>query len=136
MTAGYSGTPLVRKLGIKAGMRCAVLNPPSNYWELLPGLPDDLTIIDDSDASADFIHLFVREREGLSDRLRRLRGSIAPDGMVWVSWPKRAAKIPTDLKEDVIREDALAAGLVDVKVCAVDDVWSGLKLVIRRSDRH
>lgn len=133
--AGYSGTPLVRKLGIKSGMRCAVLDPPAHYWDLLVGLPDDLDMLDASAPDLAFAHVFVRERTGLADRLSNLRRSIAPDGMIWVSWPKKASGVPTDVTGNVVRQAGLAAGLVDVKVCAVDDTWSGLKFVIPRSDR-
>jgi hypothetical protein len=136
VAAGYSGTPLVKKLGIKGGMTCAVMNPPENYWDLLVGLPDDLTVADASSTGLDFAHLFVQEREGLGERLGMLRGRIAQDGMLWVSWPKKASKVQTDLTEDVVRQAGLSAGLVDVKVCAVDEVWSGLKFVIRRADRR
>ena len=136
MSAGYSGTPLVRKLGIKPGMTCAVVDAPAHYWELLPDRPSDLRVVDASVGDVDFVHLFVRAQAGLPERLRELRGAIAQDGMIWVSWPKKTARVPTDVTEEVVRQVALAVGLVDVKVCAVDDVWSGLKLVIRRADRR
>ena len=136
MSAGYSGTPLVRKLGIKPGMRCAVVDAPAHYWELLADRPSDLRVVDASGGDVDFVHLFVREQAGLRDRLRELRDGIAQDGMIWVSWPKKTARVPTDVTEEAVRQAALSVGLVDVKVCAVDDVWSGLKLVIRRADRR
>ncbi len=136
VSAGYSGTPLVRKLGLKPGMTCALLDAPSHYWELLLDRPSDLRVVDASVGHVDFVHVFVRERTGLPERLRELRGAIAQDGMIWVSWPKQAARVPTDVTEEVVRQAALSVGLVDVKVCAVDDVWSGLKLVIRRADRR
>ncbi len=136
MDAGYSGTPLVRKLGIKAGMTCAVIDPPQHYWDLLVGLPDDLKVVDASTPGLDFVHIFVRARAALEARLRRLRETIARDGMIWVSWPKKASRLPTDVTEAGVRAAGLAAGLVDVKVCAIDDVWSGLKLVIRTADRR
>ena len=131
--AGYSGTPLVKKLGIKAGMTLAVLNRPDHYWELLGDLPAGLR--SDSSPPFDFIHIFTTARAELEDELPRLRGQIVQNGMIWVSWPKKAAKVPTDVTEDVVREIALAHGLVDVKVAAVDAVWSGLKLVIRVKER-
>lgn len=131
--AGYSGTSLVKKLGIKAGMALAVLNRPDHYWELLGDLPDSLRL--DASPPFDFIHLFTTARAELEDELPRLRGQIVQNGMIWVSWPKKAAKVATDVTEDVVREIALAHGLVDVKVAAVDAVWSGLKLVIRVKDR-
>ncbi|RLT33842.1 MAG: DUF3052 family protein [Chloroflexi bacterium] len=131
--AGYSGTSLVKKLGIKTGMALTVLNRPDHYWELLGDLPDGLRI--DGDAPFDFIHIFTTARTELEDELPRLRGQIVQNGMIWVSWPKKAAKVATDVTEDVVREIALAHGLVDVKVAALDAVWSGLKLVIRVKER-
>ncbi|MBI3960376.1 MAG: DUF3052 family protein [Chloroflexi bacterium] len=131
--AGYSGTLLVKKLGIKAGMALAILNRPDHYWELLRELPAGLTI--DGSPPFDFIHIFTTARAELENELPRLRGQIVQNGMIWVSWPKKAAKVATDVTEDVVREIALAHGLVDVKVAAVDAVWSGLKLVIRVKDR-
>jgi hypothetical protein len=134
-SAGYSGTPLARKLGLREGMRVAVLDGPAEYASLFPeGLPP-LSFQDAGAAPLDVVHLFVTEAAGLPSRLTGLRGAIAPAGMIWVSWPKRVSGVPTDVTEDVVRRAALAAGLVDVKVCAVDAVWSGLKLVIRRRDR-
>lgn len=135
MTAGYSGTPLHRKLGLKPGMTVAIVDPPAQYWELLTGRPDDLTVVDPATSGLDFAHVFVTARAGLTDRLRALRGTIAMNGMVWVSWPKKSSGVPTDVTESVVREGGLEAGLVDVKICAVDEVWSGLKFVIRKADR-
>jgi hypothetical protein len=133
--AGYSGTPLVRKLGIRPGMRFAVVGPPGHYWDLLAGVPDDLAILDDSATDLEFVHVFATERKGLATRLKALRRSIAQDGMIWVSWPKKASGVVTDVTGDVVRRTGLAAGLVDVKVCAVDETWSGLKFVIPKADR-
>lgn len=139
MTAGYSGTPLVRKLGIEPGMRLLVVDAPVAYATLVPDLPGDV-VFDAPDAAPDadidLAHLFVRDRGALAAMLPVLRDRIVPDGTIWVSWPKKASKVPTDVTEDVIRDAALAIGLVDVKVCAVDAVWSGLKLVIRRANRR
>jgi len=135
MTAGYSGTPLVRKLGIKPGMTCAFLDAPAHYRKLLAGLPEDLTIAGDGATGLDFVHLFVARADGLMQRLRGLRDRIVPNGMIWVSWPKKASGVATDVTESVVREAGLAASLVDVKICAVDETWSGLKFVIRRSER-
>lgn len=135
MPAGYSGTPLLRKLGLAPGMRCVIIDAPVDYWGLVDADPRRMIVLEDGAADIDFVHLFVRERAGLRERLTSLRGRIAQDGMIWVSWPKRASKVATDLTEDVVRGAGLAAGLVDVKVCALDEVWSGLKLVIRRADR-
>lgn len=135
MPAGYSGTPLARKLGLKPGMTCAVLDPPPGYHDLLADPPEGLTWTDGAADGLDFVHLFVREGDGLRDRMTGLRGRIARDGMIWVSWPKKRAGVPTAIDGNRVRAEGLAAGLVDVKVCAVDDTWSGLKFVIRKADR-
>ena len=104
-----------------------------DYAELLGEMPSDVTL--DGERELDFVHLFVTGRQDMSDQLRRLKDQIKPNGMIWVSWPKKSARIPTDITEDVIREVALPMGLVDVKVAAVTEVWSGLKLVIRKENR-
>ena len=135
MSAGYSGTPLVKKLGIKAGYRIAILNAPENYAETLGTLPEDVTLMDWLGESLDFIHFFTKDRAELEQEFPALKAALAMDGMLWVSWPKRAAKVPTNMTEDVVREIALANGLVDVKIAAIDAVWSGLKLVYRVKDR-
>jgi len=136
MSVGYSSTPLVQKLGIKEGMTLAVLDPPENYWELLVGLPEDLTIADGDGSGLDFLHVFVREKADLETRLRELGRRIAQNGMIWVSWPKKASGVETDLSGDVVRQAGISAGLVDVKVCAVDEIWSGLKFMIPRNRRR
>lgn len=133
---GYSGTPLVQKLGIRPNDRVTALNAPANYTALLRGLPADVVITDEVPAKAKFIHLFVMTRADLQARLQRLREPLDDTGMLWVSWPKKSAKVPTDVTEDVIRAVALPLGYVDVKVCAVDETWSGLKLMIRRENRR
>jgi hypothetical protein len=132
--AGYSGTPLVQKLGIRAGMRVYIGNAPPDYAKLLGRIP---TIVQAKRLKGplDFIQQFSLTREELEGVLPVLMAALAPAGMLWVSWPKKSARVATDLTEDVIRAVALAAGLVDVKVCAVDDTWSGLKLVRRLKDR-
>ncbi len=135
MPAGYSGTPLVRKLGIKAGFKLWVIDPPPNYWDLLGALPDNVSIGEPDEGRFDFIHIFATDRARLAERLGELRARIAPAGMIWVSWPKKSSQVATDLSEPLIRDLALRGGLVDVKVCAVDNTWSGLKLVIRLRDR-
>jgi len=135
MPAGYSGTPLARKLGIKAGFKMRVIDPPPNYWDLLETLPDDVSIDEPDEGRFDFIHVFVTDRARLEGQLGELRAHIAPAGMIWVSWPKKSSQMATDLSEPIIRDLALRSGLVDVKVCAVDAIWSGLKLVIRLRDR-
>ena len=126
--AGYSGTPLVKKLGIKAGFKICFVNPPKDFQSLLHPLPKDLTIVNRLTSGFDFIQFFTKQRSELEKELKKQMGKIKPNGMIWVSWPKKASKVPTDVDENAIREVALPLGLVDVKVCAVDDTWSGLKL--------
>ena len=133
--AGYSGTPLAKKLGIKPGARVYVENEPADYRQLLEPLPADVTFLRRLAAGVDVIHLFTKEARELAAKLPEYLQKMAQDGAVWVSWPKKAAKVPTDVTEDVVRELALPLGLVDVKVCAVDETWSGLKLVIRVENR-
>lgn len=134
-TAGYSGTPLAKKLGIVAGTRVVPVGAPADYRDLLAPLPDDVTFGRAVDAKARVIHLFTTERAALAAKLAAWREVIAPDAAVWVSWPKKTAKVPTDITEDVIRSVALPMGYVDIKVCAIDATWSGLKLVIRKALR-
>lgn len=135
MPAGYSGTPLYKKLGLKDGFTVYVKNPPPNYEELLEGMPDNIQFLESPDAKADLIHIFSKSYAEFADDLNKLRHSIKENGSIWVSWYKKASKIPTDLTEDLIRNFALELGLVDVKVCAVDETWSGLKIVIRKENR-
>ena len=134
--AGYSGTPLVKKLGIKTNSRLFAKNPPENYADLIAPLPENVKILRRLTRDLDMIHLFVTSRADLAAYVPIYMNYIKQDGMIWVSWPKKASKVPTDVTEDVIREVALPLGLVDVKVCAVDATWSGLKLVIRKENRH
>lgn len=131
--AGYSGTPLVAKLGIKSGARMQLLNPPPDLSETLGGLPDGVTPV--SRGSLDFGMLFATRRSDLAKRFPGLRDRLASNGMLWIAWPKQSSGAPTDLDENVIRAIGLELGLVDVKVCAVDATWSGLKFVRRLSDR-
>jgi hypothetical protein len=133
--AGYSGKPLAQKLGIRPGCRMYVQDRPSDYLSLLGPLPPEVVLLPRATGRVDLVHLFTREAAGLARALEELRHRIAQDGVIWVSWPKKSAKVVTDVTEDVIRELALPLGLVDVKVCAVDETWSGLKLVIRRENR-
>ncbi len=137
MTAGYSSTPLIRKLGIRSGFAIRVVDPPADYWDLLGELPPEVDVIETDDAGApiDFVHVFGTRPDRLAEAFARFRPRIAPDGMIWASWPKRASGVPSELDGNVVRELGLAAGLVDVKVCAVDETWSGLKFVIRVADR-
>ena len=133
--AGYSGTPLAKKLGINAGCRLFVDGAPADYASFLAPLPEDVTFVNKLTSSVDVIHLFTKSAAELDAKLRRWRDAIKPDATVWISWPKKASKVPTDITEDAIREVALPLGFVDVKVCAVDETWSGLKLVIRKELR-
>jgi hypothetical protein len=134
--AGYSGTPLPQKLGIKKGMRIIAIGVPENYRKLLGKLPDDIEFSNKPDVGAQFIHFFVTRRNDLEKGLPRLRNTLADRGTLWISWPKKSAGVATDMTEQVIRSVALPLGLVDVKVCAVDETWSGLKLMIRREQRR
>jgi hypothetical protein len=133
--AGYSGRPLFQKLGLKEGMKAARIGAPDGYLELLGEGAPDLDWHRTPFQGCDFAHVFSKDREELSTQVASLRGLMAPNGMIWASWPKKASQVPTNVTEDVIREIALPLGLVDVKVCAVDPVWSGLKLVIRKELR-
>ena len=133
--AGYSGTPLAQKLGIKAGQEVAAINAPANYSKLLAPLPEAVSFARQATAVTDFVHLFISERKALEKELKRLRKLLADTGVLWVSWPKKSSGVATDVTEDTIREVALPLGFVDVKVCAVDETWSGLKLMIRRTKR-
>lgn len=135
MPAGYSGTPLASKLGIKEGCRLFLSGAPENYFDLVAPLPVGVRLVSRADGQTDIVHLFVTERAVLERTLRSMRAGLKPGGAVWVSWPKKSAKVPTDITEDTVREVALPMGLVDIKVCAVDDVWSGLKLVVRKALR-
>jgi hypothetical protein len=133
--AGYSGTPLAAKLGIKAGSSVFAVNAPANYESLLAPMPADVGFERKLSPSVDLIHLFTKSAAEMDAKLRVWRPAMKPDGTIWISWPKKASKVPTDITEDVIREIALPLGLVDVKVCAVDETWSGLKLVVRKELR-
>jgi hypothetical protein len=133
--AGYSGTPFAKKLGIKPGYRVFAENQPADYMSLLASLPEGVTFVPKLTEKVHLVHLFTVKARGLAARLKQLKGKIVEDGTIWVSWPKKASKVETDVTEDVIRDTALPLGLVDIKVCAVDDIWSGLKLVIRVENR-
>jgi hypothetical protein len=136
MPSGYSGTPTAKKLGIKAGVTVIVVNTPGDYARLLGGVPEGVGLRSSLRGKADIVHLFVTSEADLVKRIDAMRRVIEPDGAIWVSWPKRASRVPTDLTEDVIRRVALGNRLVDVKVCAIDDTWSGLKLVIPVAHRR
>jgi len=128
--SGYSGTPLAKKLGIKPGYIIRLVRAPEHYLDLFADLPQPLTFSTSKKGSKNLIHYFTKKHSELLKDLVSMRTEIEPDGMIWVSWPKKSSGVSTDITEDTIRNMALANGLVDVKVCAVDEVWSGLKLVI------
>lgn len=132
---GYSGTPLAKKLGIQAGSRVYVIAAPADYATLVAPLPADVELVARLSKATDIVHLFVTKRAELAKALPSLREKSRADAMVWVSWPKKASKVATDITEDVVRALALPLGFVDVKVCAVDATWSGLKLVVRKELR-
>jgi hypothetical protein len=133
---GYSGKALGQKLGIKSWARVKTRNAPANYQQMLGPLPNDVQLSARLRRPVDLVHIFSIARAQLVTELRRALDEIEPDGAVWVSWPKKASGVRTDITEDVIREIAFPMGLVDVKVCAVDETWSGLKLVIRKANRR
>jgi hypothetical protein len=133
--AGYSGTPLAKKLGIKAGHKVFLAGAPEHYPKLVAPLPEGVRFVARVGGDTDIVHLFATRKAMLAKSLRAALARLKPDGAIWVSWPKKSSKQPTDITEDTIREIALPLGLVDIKVCAVDDAWSGLKLVIRKENR-
>lgn len=135
MPTGYSGTPLARKLSLKDGLRVWWEDMPSTVRAEIDGYGYQLQHLIWHEAPLDAAHVFIRTREDLESAITRLKPLLAPAGFLWISWPKKAARIPTDITEDVIREVALPTGLVDVKVCAIDEIWSGLKLMIRKELR-
>jgi hypothetical protein len=134
--AGYSGTPLPKKLGIKEGSRVALVNAPDGFDATLGKLPAGVHLARKPGTSHDVIVVFVKQRAALEKALTKLENAIFPAGAIWTAWPKKASKVPTDITEDVVREVCLPRGLVDVKVCAIDDTWSGLKLVWRKQLRQ
>jgi hypothetical protein len=133
--AGYSGRSVVQKLGIKPGFCILVDGAPSAYGNLVGPLPTGVTITTRPKPPLHMVHVFATQTAGLASRLRGYRAAVAPDGMIWVSWPKKSAGLATDLTDVVVRETALPLGLVDIKVCAIDDIWSGLKFVIPKEQR-
>src|SRR5262245_59138171 len=132
---GYSGTPLAKKLGIKQSSRIAVLHAPAQYRALVSPLPPEAKIVTKLDGTVDIAHCFVAVRRDLERFLASALKVMRRDAAIWISWPKKASGVPTDVTENIIREIALPLGLVDIKVCAVDETWSGLKLVIRKQNR-
>ena len=133
--AGYSGTPLAKKLGIKEQTSVVAVDAPNGYRRLLEPLPAAGRFSSKIDVTTDIVHVFSTEKSELSRELVSYRKKLGPNAAIWVSWPKKSAKVPTDITEDVVRELALPLGFVDIKVCAVDEVWSGLKLVVRKELR-
>ncbi|WP_395795571.1 DUF3052 domain-containing protein [Aquimonas sp.] len=134
-TPGYSGTPLARKLGIKEAHRVLLLDAPDGYHQLLAPLPASVVFVSEADAGVDIAHVFVSRREDLERFLGDFRGALRPVAALWISWPKKSSKVPTTITEDTIRALALPLGFVDIKVCAVTEIWSGLKLVVRKGLR-
>lgn len=135
MTASYSGKPLAQKLGFKQGHRIFLIDAPDNYLSLVAPLPPDIEFVKKLSPIVDLAHIFAMEKNSLDKHLRKLRLTLSPEATLWVSWPKKSAKMATDITEDTIRELALPLGFVDIKVCAVSEVWSGLKLVVRKELR-
>ena len=135
-SAGYSGTPLAKKLGIKEGFCISIMNAPDYYFDLFTDLPSNITIVDDFNEQVNFVHYFTNSLSDLESQIKVLRNAIVPDGMIWISWPKKASKVSTDLDGNLVRGVGLNNGLVDIKVCAVDAIWSGLKFVIPVADRN
>jgi hypothetical protein len=133
--AGYSGTPLVQKIGIKAGHRVILRNHPPGFVKELGKLPDDTKTSERLSGTAHVIVYFTDKRAALEKEFANLSSALAPDGMLWIGWPKKSSGKPTDLNENIVREIGLERGLVDVKVCAIDETWSGLKFVVRVKDR-
>jgi Protein of unknown function (DUF3052) len=134
--AGYSGTPLAKKLGIQAGAFVQAVDAPGDYVRLLEPLPANVTFVERGADELDVVHLFTKSRAKLVKYLDKYKNKIKQNGSIWVSWPKKSSGIPSEVTEDTVREVALPIGLVDVKVCAVDETWSGLKLVIRKENRR
>jgi hypothetical protein len=135
VAVGYSGTPLPKKLGIKAPMQLVAIEAPAEYETIVGELPQGVTLGRTVGKNTDLVHVFATRRENLSNHLTKLRSKLGDEAAIWVSWPKKAAKVETDITEDAIRELALPLGFVDIKVCAVSEVWSGLKLVVRKQLR-
>jgi len=133
--SGYSGTPLAKKLGIKDGFKIRLVNEPANYFDLFTDFPEHVEILTNKKNTKNLVHYFTKKATDLHKDIKSLRQEIYPSGILWISWPKKASRIETDVTEDVIRAVALANGLVDIKVCAIDETWSGLKLVVPVKDR-
>ena len=133
--AGYSSAGLAKKLGYKENFLVKLINEPKNYFEMLSDLPNNIKFISNSKKEIDLIHIFAKESKKLFELILKSKSEIKQNGMIWVSWPKKSSKLETDITETIIREFAIHNGLVDIKVCAVDEIWSGLKLVIPIKNR-
>ena len=134
-SVGYSGIPLAKKLGLKPSLTLLTINAPKEYRSWLGELSGGVSLVETAREPYEAVHVFATESAFLDGILSKLRRELKQDGFVWVSWPKKSSKVPTDITEDVIREIALPLGFVDIKVCAVSEIWSGLKLMIRKSER-
>jgi len=135
MSAGYSRKSLIEKLGIRKGFKIVILNPPKDYANTLGKLPRDVSVTKTLKGPLDFIHFFTKERDELEFKFPIFKQELSQTRVLWISWPKESSKVDTDLNENIVREIGLKNGLVDVKICAVDEIWSGLKFVYRRKDR-
>ena len=133
--SGYSGTALAKKLGIKEGFTIRLVNQPEYYFKLFTDMPANVTMLTDKKIKKNLIHYFTKQANDLHKDIMSLKNEIEPNGCIWISWPKKASKVITDINEDTVRRLALTNGLVDIKVCAVDETWSGLKLVIPLKNR-
>ena len=132
---GYSGTPLAKKLGIKPGFLVNLVNAPDNYLDLFTDFPKNVSFVAGDTQQIDLVHFFTKQKDEYFKILLQLKGQIKTNGIIWVSWPKKSSKIITDITEDIIMVYGIKTGLVDIKICAVDDIWSGLKFVIPLKDR-
>ena len=133
MAEGYSGTSLAKKLGIKEGFKMLLVNEPDYYYTLFEDLPDNISEV--RDGKVDFIHLFTKDNNELETKFPQLKKRMKINSMIWISWPKKTSKVPTTVDESLVRKTGLGIGLVDIKICAVDETWSGLKFVYRLKDR-
>jgi hypothetical protein len=134
-SVGYSGTPLAKKLGLREDSTVLLIDAPDDYEQLVCPLPSRVRFVSRPSGTVDMAHVFVTRRSFLQKHLNRLRDILKPDVPIWISWPKKSSKVATDITEDIIRDVALPLGLVDIKVCAVSEIWSGLKIVVRKENR-
>ncbi|MDX1470673.1 MAG: DUF3052 domain-containing protein [Flavobacteriaceae bacterium] len=132
----YSKTPLAKKLGIKEGFTIKLVTPPSDYFKLLGDFPESIQVVSESESKKNLIHYFVKSKKELEDEILQLKDELYQNGALWISWPKMTSKVETDLNGNMVRKIGLDSGLVDIKVCAINGVWSGLKFVIHVKNRH